>query len=225
MNLQTLIPKSVRHRIHGLIGPKIYERLRYRYYMAFRPNAGYDAGYYQNIDDSNRDHFDLLAKTLIKVFKPQTVVDVGCGSGGIGQALLAHGAGAVHGFDFSSDSITVAQAKLTSARQLDVTKAEAIPATGDLCLCTEVAEHLPPKFGPHLVNLLARVAPAVVFTAAHPGQGGHLHVNLRPRDYWIELFEQAGLRYNSGAVEAMRTMYEGRMNQDYDVNLMVFCRS
>jgi hypothetical protein len=51
--------------------------------------------------------------------------------------------------------------------------------TFDLALSLELAEHLPPECAGVLVDSLARLAPAVVFSAAVPFQGGVGHVNER----------------------------------------------
>jgi SAM-dependent methyltransferase len=66
------------------------------------------------------------------------------------------------------------------------------PARGDLCLCFEVAEHLPPESAARLVELVTSIAPRTVFTAATPGQGGVGHFNEQPHDYWLGLFARQG---------------------------------
>jgi hypothetical protein len=62
----------------------------------------------------------------------------------------------------------------------------------DVCVCTEVAEHLPARTAPQLVEGLCRLGRHVVFTAAPPGQGGVHHVNEQPRAFWLELFSRHG---------------------------------
>lgn len=58
----------------------------------------------------------------------------------------------------------------------------------DLCLCLEVAEHIPAHLANDLVARLVSVAPVIVFSAAQPGQGGHGHINCQPPDYWAHKF-------------------------------------
>lgn len=67
----------------------------------------------------------------------------------------------------------------------------------DLAYCFEVAEHVPASLADRLVAFLARLAPATVFTAAPPGQGGTQHVNEQPMSYWIEKFDREGQRHDS----------------------------
>ena len=54
----------------------------------------------------------------------------------------------------------------------------------DLAICLEVAEHVPSW---HVEKLLTIVsAPRrLVFSAAHPNQGGRFHVNEQPPEYWM----------------------------------------
>lgn len=47
----------------------------------------------------------------------------------------------------------------------------------DLAMSLEVAEHLPACGGKFLVMNLCNIAPAVLFSAAMPGQGGWGHIN------------------------------------------------
>jgi hypothetical protein len=69
-----------------------------------------------------------------------------------------------------------------------------VPPLGrfDLCLCIEVAEHLPARSARPLVRGLTGLSDVVVFTAATPGQGGAHHINLRPRSFWSALFDGEG---------------------------------
>lgn len=95
------------------------------------------------------------------------------------------------------------------SRSFDLSRSEParLPLT-DVAYCLEVAEHVPPELGDRLVAYLARF-PTVLFTAAHPGQGGDDHVNEQPREYWIERFARHGMELDPGRsgriVTAFRT--------------------
>jgi SAM-dependent methyltransferase len=69
----------------------------------------------------------------------------------------------------------------------------------ELVTCIEVAEHIPVEHDATLCDSIARhVAPGgtLVFTAAHPGQGGEEHVNLRPAAYWRTMLHGRGLSFS-----------------------------
>jgi hypothetical protein len=94
----------------------------------------------------------------------------------------------------------------------------------DLSLCLEVAEHVPPDFADKLVSFVAASAPLVVFTAAHPGQGGHGHINEQPPGYWISRFRSYGQHYSLRLTSALSESFANEGVQApwlYD-NLMVF---
>ena len=67
-------------------------------------------------------------------------------------------------------------------------------------MCIEVAEHiLESKMGVFLNNITSHVQRKgmLVFTAAHPGQGGDSHVNLKSSHRWRSLLHERGLSYRS----------------------------
>jgi hypothetical protein len=75
---------------------------------------------------------------------------------------------------------------------------ELLRLRADLCVSTEVAEHLPAAFADTHVSYLCRTADAVLMTAATPGQGGTDHVNEQPHSYWIETYCGHGFDYEGG---------------------------
>jgi SAM-dependent methyltransferase len=212
--------------LRAVLGPERYETLRFWGYRILFKDQGYSEAYYDGIESANSHAYQLLAETLTEVFRPRSVADVGCGSGGISAALRDNGVEQIHPFDFSQASVDMTRSRgFSNAQRLDLTQAKEIPATADLCLCLEVAEHIPRKFERHLVSLLSRVAPVLIFTAAPPGQGGHLHVNLRSQEHWTNLFREHGMEHDDSSYQKVIHIFGGRMIRDYSDNLLVFRRS
>jgi SAM-dependent methyltransferase len=212
--------------MRAILGPERYESLRYWAYRFCFSDQGYSTSYYEGIEAANAQVYKLLATALAAIFRPGSAADVGCGSGGISLALRAEGVERIYPFDFSQASVDMTKGKgFPNAQRLDLTQALEIPATADLCLCLEVAEHIPRKHERHLVSLLSQVAPVLIFTAAPPGQGGHLHVNLRSKDHWIQLFREKGMNHDPAAEQQMLEMFGGKMIRDYSTNLIVLRRS
>jgi len=147
----------------------------------------------------------------VELLDPASVVDVGCGSG-----VWAAQAGAL-GID---DHLGVDGHTPPGSLRIDPDRFVAHDLTTplelgrrfDLVLCLEVAEHLPPE---------AADVPAVLFSAAVPGQSGEHHVNERWPDYWSERFAARGYV----AVDAIRPRVWSDANVDwwYRQNALLFC--
>lgn len=62
----------------------------------------------------------------------------------------------------------------------------------DLAISLEVGEHLPESTAKTYVAFLTSLAPAVLFSAAVPLQGGMNHINEQWPEYWRSLFADNG---------------------------------
>jgi SAM-dependent methyltransferase len=125
------------------------------------------------------------------------ILDVGCGPGIYVTALRAAGFQA-DGIDPDPhnpyDRISVFDDDFP-ARYRDY----------DMCLCLEVAEHLPETLADLFVARLVGVAPTVFFSAALPGQGGHGHINCQPKEYWEHKFAAHNYVLDTEATAAFRS--------------------
>jgi hypothetical protein len=61
----------------------------------------------------------------------------------------------------------------------------------DLVHCQEVVEHIEEKYLDNLLSSLC-CGKYVLMTHALPGQTGHHHVNLRPKEYWVQHMRRRG---------------------------------
>ena len=133
-----------------------------------------------------------IAATIAEDLKPTTVIDVGCGTGALLAALRERGC-RVCGLEYAEAALVHCR-----ARQLEVEKFDLEHDTYradrrfEVAISMEVAEHLPEGAADRYVDLLTRLAPVIVFTAASPGQGGTDHVNEQPPSYWIAKFRDRG---------------------------------
>ena len=156
--------------------------------------------------------WDGFAETLCRFCAPASVVDVGCGDAKLLAAVRRRDASIpTLGIDSSRAALERAAAAgvpvlrhdlaSTRAAALDALRARVTPF--DVAVSLETAEHLPPWAARAFVGTLARVR-LVVFSAAHPGQGGTLHIHERPHTYWRARFAAHGYR-PSASDDAFRT--------------------
>ena len=92
-----------------------------------------------------------------------------------------------------------------------------------LVICLEVAEHLEEEYAEQLVKFLASLAnPCILFSAAHPGQGGIGHKNLQPPEYWLELFQDCGVRLDETTTSAICRRWERQRVMKWLVENVMF---
>lgn len=128
----------------------------------------------------------------------QSLIDIGCGTGHFVHSLIAAGVDA-RGYEHSSHARRFAKTRLG----IDVSPLDLENAAGhdirkaDVVMSLEVAEHLTPRLGDRLIDLMVSVAPVAIFSAAPPGQGGTGHINERPKEYWRREFARRGFAFDT----------------------------
>jgi SAM-dependent methyltransferase len=131
-----------------------------------------------------------VVPTLEEIFEPRSVVDLGCGTG---AWLAAFDLDDVLGVDSHapSDALDFPSEKF---RRADLAAPFELDRRFDLALSLEVGEHLAEVAASPLVESLVALAPAVVFSAAIPGQPGIAHVNCQWPEWWAALFREHNYR-------------------------------
>jgi len=137
---------------------------------------------------------ELVAPVCMELLEPTSVVDVGCGVGTWLAAFRDAGVETTTGFDGDYVDRDLLQIPLDSFVPIDLEERLSHGRRYDLAICLEVAEHLSPERGPSLIDDLTSLAPAVLFSAAVPFQGGTDHRNERWQDYWAGLFAERGFQ-------------------------------
>ena len=128
-----------------------------------------------------------LVPIIAAQYRPQSVVDLGCGAGFWLTAFAAHGV---------TDVLGVA------AR---TTALGAVPDLGrrfDLCLCLEVAQWLPPSEQEALIAACVRASDVVVFSSRLPGSVG-ASPHERPLTHWAAGFWRHGFVLDDSLRQAL----------------------
>ena len=166
----------------------------------------------------------VITRSIIDELKPKRVIDVGCGTGVILKALQDTGC-TCYGLEYAKAALKICRQRGLNVRKFDIERERLGPETYDCAISVEVAEHLPEKCADKFVDLLCKLAPTIVFTAATPGQGGVDHVNEQPHEYWITRFEKLGFKLDSVLSDKWRSQWATTGIADwYYKNIMVFRR-
>lgn len=170
----------------------------------------YDTGFWDHHDAAA---YEIIAQVLIETFQPQSWLDVGCGSGRLLQSVqtLAPQIRRM-GLESSPEALKLCAARDVPVKDLDVARASRRELSDlarnwgrfDLVTCFEVAEHLPVWHSGKLVEFLTATAEALAFSAAQPGQGGTLHMNEQPPEYWVRRMVRNGFIQDSLATRALQ---------------------
>ncbi len=185
----------------------------------------YDDAYYSYVDDTAGSSASVMVTTLIEAFRPQKVIDVGCGSGAFIAKLNQLGVSAV-GLEYSEKGIEICRGKGLTVYAYNLESDLPLPLQErefSMACSFEVAEHLPSALADRFVEILCSLSDKIVITAATVGQGGLDHVNEQPHSYWIEKFDQRYYRYNNELSLILREKWKaGGAAQWYFNNVMVF---
>ncbi|WP_193334817.1 class I SAM-dependent methyltransferase [Devosia beringensis] len=153
--------------------------------------ALYPADFYQNRRGHTAHAASRLLAALPAGLPRASIADLGCGTGTWLAAALASGSRTALGVE----GAWVTQAMLDDPRIDFVAHDLEQPFAGprvDLALSLEVAEHLSPARADSFVADLVALAPAVLFSAAIPGQGGVGHINEQWQSWWAAHFAAHG---------------------------------
>jgi len=137
----------------------------------------------------------VMAKSIVEHFHPNSVIDVGCGTGALLQAFGELGC-KVQGLEYSDAAISYCRKRGIPVKKFKIGKDHYGNSEYDAAVSFEVAEHLPGWVADRYVHLLCSLAPLVIMSAAPPGQSGTDHINEQPRSYWIEKFVERGYYFD-----------------------------
>lgn len=128
-----------------------------------------------------------LWRYLIDRFGVRSMLDVGCGEGHAVAFFKRHGVDA-HGID---GLLLNVQRAVCPIALHDLTQGPyTMPV--DLVLCVELVEHIEERYLDPLIQTLTN-GQIIAMTHCLPGvDGGHHHVNLQPKEYWVKHVQGKG---------------------------------
>lgn len=167
--------------------------MRQRRIDGVRTDSCYDRDFFDDVGASSLASAHVVVPMVLELLGPvASVVDVGCGTGAWLHALSESGVEDVLGIDGDYVGADQLEFPADRFRAVDLARPLSLERRFDLCLCLEVAEHLPPSAADQLIESLTNLSDTVLFSAAVPHQGGRNHVNEQWPEYWAEKFRSLG---------------------------------
>lgn len=169
--------------------------------------ATYDA-YWRRDDRWGQHSFadaSELARKVVLLAGPGSVLDVGTGMGGLVFALLQEGVDA-RGVDVAPVAVENGNTKAAGRFSLgSILELPFADATFDTVVCTDVLEHLAPADVERALRELARVARRNVYLAVSTvaDRDGSWHLTIQPREWWESQCFAAGLRTHPRAMRVL----------------------
>lgn len=178
-------------------------------------------------------NFDFgLGRSLAHVFRPSTLLEIGTGLGLYLDYALRFGERTRFAVGVEPNSMVAAGVfgRKGGPVQLvaDVCAADfprhLLPRF-ELVMSIEVLEHVERRHHSCFIDTLVACAKRwIIFSAAHPGQGGVGHIAERPRSEWIGEFVARGLVYRPRLTEQLQRNCSAR-NRNHRENVAVFSRA
>ncbi len=151
--------------------------------------------YVHSEDVHNTRAAEIVLPILFEYVQPQSILDVGCGTGTWLKVFNDMGISDFTGVDGNYVDRSMLQIAEERFVAHDLTKPLNLGRIFDLAVSLEVAEHLPESAADVFVASLTKHSKTILFSAAIPGQGGQNHLNEQWPAYWQEKFRRYGYEY------------------------------
>jgi hypothetical protein len=182
----------------------------------------YNEHFYRKSTEGSLSAARRILPHIWKLKNFDSVIDVGCGVGAWLSVAQELGAKTVHGIEghhVPAEMLLVPDERI-SRQDLSIS----LNCQGNyaLCLCLEVAEHLPPARAQTLIDELTSLSEVVAFSAAIPFQGGDGHLNETWPEVWADLFDRHGYAPSTQIRDAIWNIAE--IPWWYRQNLILFVK-
>ena len=141
-------------------------------------------------------HYDFtsMLKPTLDLIKQKydikSMIDIGCGPGGMVEYANHIG---IYSIGVDGDETIKNNKEYIHIHDYTLGEYNSTESF-DLAYSTEFLEHVEEKYIKNFISTFKQ-AKYIWCTAAVPGQPGHHHVNCKPKDYWIDRFNEYGLEY------------------------------
>ena len=176
-----------------------------------------------NHGDYNYRSAKIILPILFNRYKPNSIIDIGCG---IGTWLKAANELGVNKFIGIDGNEIEENFLLVSRKYIKIDNLETHKNTNnekyDLAISVEVAEHLHNNCSVNFAETLTSYSDVILFSAAIPYQEGEHHINCQPPQFWVDIFKKYGYDCYDFRNDLMN-MWE-KINPCYSQNILLFAK-
>ena len=187
----------------------------------------YDKKWMEDVLKEEEHSSKIISESILKHFKPNSIIDIGCGPGHFANELKRLGGDDifVSALDNSKDVSQFINPKVHFIKH-DLTKPLKFEKRFDVSLCLEVIEHLDEKYEDEICKtLVGSTRHFLIVSIAQPDQIIPEHVNLKPLEYWIKKFSSLGLIYRHDYRALLNNIWHDNDVKSYFThNVLVFSR-
>jgi hypothetical protein len=154
-------------------------------------HSPYDDTFYKQLLSGMSSSAESVLRIVFEFYKPESVVDVGCGRGAWLAVCGILGARILDGFDGTWIKPSDMLDPRIKFQAIDLESTLPSPVRRyDLAISVEVAEHVSEAHADQFVDGLCGASDVVLFGAAIRNQGGMHHVNEQWQSYWRKKFAE-----------------------------------
>lgn len=159
----------------------------------------YGSIYNDNFYSDNRygsviSGYHVLRK-ILDIVNANSIVDFGCGTGTWLYAAKNLGVTEIYGIDGNYVNRSLLMISNEEFAPYNLEEPIFLLKRYDMAISLEVAEHLHESAAEQFVEGITKASDVILFSAAHPGQGGDGHINEQPFEYWQERFKAHGYEH------------------------------
>lgn len=169
-------------------------------------NIVYPESYHRTgAEDRMRPAWKAIADGLESTFPEaqyHSWLDVGCGPGMLVREMRDRGY-AAHGIDGSASALNVIPELDGWLWCFDLREPVQLHSLYDVVVCSDVAEHVGAAHT-LVASCVRHAKKAIIFGAAPPGQDGHGHIDLRPKEEWHAMFAALGWLVDADTTVALK---------------------
>ena len=185
-------------------------------------NKLYGDTFYSKRNSDTENSARTILSLLFSFYKPQSMVDFGCGVGTwlkTGAQLGVLDFLGIEGEWLDKKHLVINKESFVNH---DLTSKINLPKKYDLAISLEVAEHIEEKYASLFIENLTKASDVILFSAAIPGQRGSGHVNEKWPEYWIQKFET--LEYIPFDIIRPSVWMDSSVKTWYKQNALVFVK-